>query len=209
MNKFLYINSKIAKRLIKIAEDIVSFEMTDREWKTYSEKHPGAKKENHHIIHVPGKSFRGSDSPEYLKREANAKMKYFQKMKQKHPNYKPIISKENLISTLKNGEYSCISAGVNKEDPKDVQKARQNPNFIKERTTALMNDLDKLGVEYTEIVGDYDGEEPSFLMPAGAKFTVIFLVGIALPLFFIAEIMSESLPTPDGSIIILSGLYCV
>ena len=47
--------NSIQKKIIKIASDLAdemikSFEMTESEWKKYSERHPNAKKENHTII---------------------------------------------------------------------------------------------------------------------------------------------------------------
>ena len=43
-----------------------AFDMTEREWEAYSDKHPNAKRENHHIIPVPGKSYKDSDFDEYM-----------------------------------------------------------------------------------------------------------------------------------------------
>ena len=158
------VNSKIAKVLINAAEDIVSFDMTEREWKEYHKQHPNADKSNHHIIPVPGKEHHKSDHKEYMKREKKAKKEYFKKMKQEHPNYVPIVPKDKFLDILEKGEYSCISAGINGNDPKDVENAKNNPDFIKNRTASLRKDLDKLGVKYTEITGSYGGEEPSFMI---------------------------------------------
>ena len=48
----------MSRRLIKIASQIASdfmnekeaFDMTEREWKIYKKEHPRAEKKNHHII---------------------------------------------------------------------------------------------------------------------------------------------------------------
>lgn len=158
----------IAQKLRKLAKDILSFDMTEDEWKRYKQDHPGAKRWNHHIIPTPKRGTMKYDEWEQAKIEA--KKKYFADMKEKHPNYVPILSRETVENLLKNGEYSCISAGLNTEDPVEKEMAKQiNKNkdiqkFVKDRTEQLKKDLDELGVEYTEIAGKYGKEEPSFLI---------------------------------------------
>ena len=72
--------------------------------------------------------------------------------------------KETMENIIWNGEYSVISSGVNSKDPIDVENCK-NPYFVKQRHESLRKDLDKLGVKYTEVVGNYgDGEEMSFLV---------------------------------------------
>ena len=105
-----------------------------------------------------------------MRREAGAKIEYFKKMKSEHPNYIPMIDKNSFMDILLNGQYSCISAGVNGEDEEDVRRAQEDKNFIKHRTEQLRKDLDRLGVKYTEIVGSYfGGEEPSFMISHNLK----------------------------------------
>jgi hypothetical protein len=161
LEKFIKIASKIAYDFMNEKE---AFDMTEREWEEYSKLHPNAKKENHNIIPVPGKHHKDSDFDEYFQRETKAKVEYFQKMKEIHPNYIPIVRKETMENIIWNGEYSVISAGVNGQDPEDVEKCK-NPEFVKKRHEELRRDLDKLGVKYTEVVGNYgDGEEMSFMV---------------------------------------------
>lgn len=154
----------IVAELIKIAKDIISFDMTEREWEKYHKEHPNANKANHHIIKVPGKHFSQSKYKEYINRQRKAKIKYFKELKQNHPNYIPIVPKKTFDYLIQNKEYSCISAGINPNSQEDINNAKKDPDFIKNRTEQLRKDLDKLGVKYTEIVGNYDGEEPSFLI---------------------------------------------
>ena len=121
LKKIIKIANKISQDHIKQVE---AFEMTEKEWQEYSEKHPGAKRENHTIIPVPGKSYKDSDFNEYMQREIKAKTEYFRKMKELHPNYIPIVNKNNMENIIWNGEYSVISAGVNGQDPEDVEKCK-------------------------------------------------------------------------------------
>lgn len=170
---------KIAKKLIQIADivdkfasrelistvrQLVSFDMTEREWEYYKKEHPNADKRNHHIIPVKGLPHHKSNYKEYMIREKKAKKKYFRELKKQHPNFVPIVKKEEITKLLKDGEYSCISAGVNPRMPEDIENAKKDKNFIKNRTESLRKDLDRLGVKYTEIAGSYGSEEPSFLI---------------------------------------------
>ena len=157
------LNFKIAKQLLKIAKQLLSFDMTEREWQEYHKEHPNADKRNHHIIPVSGKGHHESQHKEYMIRQKKAKIKYFTHMKHLHPNYVPMINKKEFENLLHHGEYSCISAGANPNNPQDVQNSKK-PDFIKNRTESLRKDLDNLGVKYTEITGFYGGEQPSFLI---------------------------------------------
>lgn len=143
-----------------VARIIYSFDMTESEWKRYKKEHPLAEKKNHHIIPDPK-----INRPEEIhKARCKAKSKYFKALKEKHPNFVPIVKKNIIQHTIKHGIYSVISAGVNFADPNDVKRSKIDPEFIRKRTESLRNDLDSLGVRYTEIIGSYDGEEPSFLI---------------------------------------------
>lgn len=169
--RIIKIANKIATDVINEieAKEIESFDMTEREWEEYSKKHPNALRENHNIIPVPGKSHKNSDDfNEYMQREAKAKVEYFKEMKAKHPNYVPIISKEDFSDVISNGEFTCISAGPNTNDPEDVERCK-NHEYLRNRHESLRKDLDKLGVKYTEIVGSYGGEEPSFMITHDLK----------------------------------------
>ena len=118
-------------RLIKIASQIASdfmnkkeaFDMTEREWEIYHKQHPRAKKQNHNIIPVPRNSCNGKNYKDYMRREIKAKRKYFRNLQKKHPNFVPIIEKDDLMKILKSGEYTCISAGINTKSKKDIENA--------------------------------------------------------------------------------------
>lgn len=85
-------------------------------------------------------------------------------MKKLHPNYVPMIKKDEFVDIIMNGEYSCISADVNPDDERDKERCK-DPQYVQKRRDFLRNELDKLGVKYTEIVGSYEGfEEPTFLI---------------------------------------------
>ena len=154
----------IASELLKIAKELLSFDMTEREWQEYHKEHPNANKANHHIIPVKGDPHHRSDYKEYSTREKKAKKKYFRELKKQHPNYVPFVKKDEIEQVLRDGEYTCISAGVNPNMPQDVENARKDKDFIKKRTENLRKDLDSLGVKYTEIAGSYGSEQPSFLI---------------------------------------------
>ena len=162
----------MSKRFIKIASKIASdfmnekeaFDMTLREWEIYHKQHPNAKKENHNIIPVPGDPYSSKTHKAYMRREKQAKKRYYKALQEKHPNFKPLMKKETIMQLLQHGEYSCISAGINPKSKEDKERARNDKNFIKNRTEQLRNDLDALGVEYTEIAGSYGSEETSFLI---------------------------------------------
>jgi hypothetical protein len=73
------------------------------------------------------------------------------------------LSKEQLNTVLSDGFYSVISAGRNPNNADEANLDPTDPKF-KERHEQLRQDLDKLGFKYTEVVGHYGGEEPSFLV---------------------------------------------
>ena len=152
----------------KIASDFMNekeaFDMTEREWEIYHKQHPNAKKENHNIIPVPGDPYSSKTHKSYMRREKQAKKRYYKALQEKHPNFKPLMKKETIMQLLADGEYTCISAGINPKSESDIENAQRDKNFIKKRTEQLRNDLDKLGVEYTEIAGSYGSEETSFLI---------------------------------------------
>jgi len=107
----------IASELLKIAKDLLSFDMTEKEWQEYHKEHPNANKANHHIIPVKGDPHHRSNYQEYSIREKKAKKKYFRELKKQHPNYVPFVKKDEIEQVLRDGEYTCISAGVNPNMP--------------------------------------------------------------------------------------------
>ena len=188
------VNSKIAKVLINAAEDIVSFDMTEREWKEYHKQHPNADKSNHHIIPVPGKEHHKSDHKEYMKREKKAKKEYFKKMKQEHPNYVPIVPKDKFLDILEKGEYSCISAGINGNDPKDVENAKNNPDFI------------LLGIDRDEPIDKVQ----SFIETTGISYPMALDPGANIFALYAernAGITRNVLIGKDGKIVMLTRLF--
>lgn len=85
-----------------------------------------------------------------------------QEAPKQYPN-KITLSKEELNNTLSNGFYSVISAGRNPNNSDEAGLDPNDPKF-KARHEELRGDLEKLGYKYTEVVGHYGGEEPSFLI---------------------------------------------
>ena len=81
IRRIMKIASKIANDTMEEIEQqqVEAFEMTEREWESYSQEHPNAKKENHTIIPVPGKSHKDSDINEYMQRETKAKRNIMKK----------------------------------------------------------------------------------------------------------------------------------
>ena len=73
------------------------------------------------------------------------------------------MDKPKLQETLTKGHFSIISAGKNGNDPKESQMNPDDPMFHK-RHEELRTELEKNGLPYTETVGHYGGEEPSFLV---------------------------------------------
>ena len=123
---------------------------------------------NHHVIPNPEKGT--MDDEEWEQAKIKAKKAYFEDQKLKHPNYIPILSKKSFEDTLFNGEYSCISVGLNPEELKQMQnlsekeREKQLGKLYEQKINALKDDLDQLGIHYTEVVGDYGEEEPSFMI---------------------------------------------
>lgn len=107
---------------------------------------------------------------EWEQAKIKAKKDYFDKEKKKHPNYIPILNKKSFEDTLFNGEYSCISVGLNPEELKQIQDLskeeleKELEKLYEQKINALKDDLDQLGVQYTEVAGDYGAEEPSFMI---------------------------------------------
>jgi len=85
-----------------------------------------------------------------------------QSKKIKYPNMRR-ISKKELETTLSKGYYTIISAGKNPDDPKESGLS-EDSDFFKKRQESLQNDLEKSGVKYTEVIGQYKGSERSFMV---------------------------------------------
>ena len=92
--------NSIQKKIIKIASDLAdemiqSFEMTESEWKKYSEQHPNTKKENHTITpDNQGKSkdsreVKMTDEQEYLHLIADNKNEEIRKEVAENPDIHP------------------------------------------------------------------------------------------------------------------------
>lgn len=150
-----------------------AYQMTRDQWQKYKKQHPNADRSNHTIIDVKKpKKNKTQKQKDYLnkvhKTIVQAKKKHYQKLQQKHPNFQPLVKKQELQKTILQGRYSVISAGFNPNDQKQNLAKEKDPKafkkFINDRTQSLRKDLDELGVKYTEIIGSYDGEQPSFLI---------------------------------------------
>ena len=73
------------------------------------------------------------------------------------------LDKAKLQETLTKGYFSVISAGRN---PNDSKEAVMSPDdeFFHKRHIQLQDELEKHGLQYTEVVGHYGGKESSFLV---------------------------------------------
>ena len=156
----------------------IAFEMTLNEWKSYSEIHPEAKKEDHTIIDEKDvKPAKGETdvmafmrklkekNPSIMKEDAAKHVKSFvarMKEKQDHPN-NVRLNKDELTQSLSKGHYTIISAGRNPNMEGEKDKDPNDP-FFAERSKKLQADLDALNVPYTGAVGHYGGEEHSFMV---------------------------------------------
>lgn len=71
---------ELIQRLIKVAKQILSFDMTEDEWKRYHKEHPNSERKNHHIIPNPKK-----------KPSIKNKMEYARYLREKAENKKKIL----------------------------------------------------------------------------------------------------------------------
>ena len=107
----------IRKRMLKVAnnlmEDVVkSFEMTEDEWKKYSEAHPNAKRENHQI--VPNRKNQGGNGR----------------------NNKNVVRRKYHLNGGKNGAYFGIINDLKKEDPRIVL---ENQRILRQKAESYHN----------------------------------------------------------------------
>ena len=73
------------------------------------------------------------------------------------------MDRPKLQETLTKGHFSIISAGRNGADPEEANMKPDDPFFHK-RHEELRTELEKHGLTYTEAVGHYGSQEPSFLV---------------------------------------------
>lgn len=73
------------------------------------------------------------------------------------------LDKPKLQETLTKGHFTLISAGRNPNDPKESPLKPDDEMFHK-RHEELRGELEKSGMPYTEVVGHYGGQEPTFLV---------------------------------------------
>ncbi len=73
------------------------------------------------------------------------------------------LDKPKLVETLTKGHFTLISAGRNKNYPKEAGLAPDD-EFFHKRHEKLRADLEKAGLPYTEVVGHYGGPESTFLV---------------------------------------------
>ena len=86
-----------------------------------------------------------------------------EQQKQYAPKNMVHLIKQKLNNVLNKGTYSIISAGRNPSHEKEG-KMPANHKYFAKRHEKLRNDLEKANMKYTEVMGVYDGEEPSFLV---------------------------------------------
>jgi hypothetical protein len=73
------------------------------------------------------------------------------------------LAKKDLNNVLSKGHYTIISAGRNPNDPEEA-KMSPDDEFFHKRHQELQNTLERIGYDYTEVVGHYGGKESSFLV---------------------------------------------
>lgn len=149
--------------------EIFAFEMSLSEWKQYKQQHPAANPK-HHTIYPD----RPGEEPEVVKEHIKhkVKQKLKEKVKEKKPEEAPKkkhyknqvrMTKQELQDTLTKGNYTIISAGRNPNNPEEA-KREPDDEFFHKRHEQLQDELESLGVPYTQVVGHYGGKEPSFLV---------------------------------------------
>lgn len=74
-----------------------------------------------------------------------------------------ILSKQALDDLLHHGDYSIISAGRNPNDPEEAKYSQKDERWLA-RHAKLRADVEKLGLNYTEVEGYYGGHEMSFIV---------------------------------------------
>ena len=112
--------NSIQKKIIKIASDLAdemikSFEMTESEWKKYSEQHPNAKKENHTVT---------PDSQEKSKGVTKGMDDYLMRTEPLYCAMHP-LTREDQLDELSNSDDRFIRSAVARNPsthPKTLEK---------------------------------------------------------------------------------------
>lgn len=73
------------------------------------------------------------------------------------------LDKPKLKEILSKGHFTILSAGRNPNDPKEKNMSPDD-KYFHQRHEDLIDMLEALELPYSEVVGHYDGEEPSFLV---------------------------------------------
>jgi hypothetical protein len=107
-------------------------------------------------------------TPEKPKEEGTPKKPEGEKPEDKKPEPKKykhhvVLSRSDLERTLSKGYYTILSAGRNYNDAKE-KEMDQSDSFFHKRHKELRDELEKKNLNYTEVVGNYDGIEDSFLV---------------------------------------------
>ena len=77
--------------------------------------------------------------------------------------HRVVLDKPKLEETLSKGYFTILSAGRNPNDPKE-KAMEPDDKYFHERHEDLIDMLEGIGLPYTEVVGHYSGQEPSFLV---------------------------------------------
>ena len=73
------------------------------------------------------------------------------------------LDKPKLEEMLSKGYFTILSAGRNPNDPKE-KEMKPDDKYFHDRHEDLIDMLEELELPYSEVVGHYGGEEPSFLV---------------------------------------------
>ena len=157
----------ITKRLAKIASSL--------SWKILAEdarwEHPTSERKQWRRK-LPDGSYEYRDAPPD---EEGSKQQVPQQQKETPKKEEPaktekkvykhhvVLDKKALEDTLSHGYFSIVSAGRNPNDPKE-EKMKPDDEFFHKRHDELKNELEKLGLNYTDAVGHYRGKEPSYIV---------------------------------------------
>lgn len=108
----------------------------------------------------PDGTYEYRDTPPGEKNKSQIKPKEKEIVRFKH---RVTLDKPKLEKVLSKGYFTILSAGQNPNDPKE---AKMNPHdkYFHDRHGDLIDMLEALELPYSEVVGHYGGQEPSFLV---------------------------------------------
>lgn len=103
------------------------------------------------------------DKSKVIQDKPQLKWKPDKNVKHIKPKNHAILDKNLLKEVLDKGYFTILSAGPNFRDNVE-NKMKKDDEYFHERHLALRDELERTGMPYTEVMGHYEGEEPSFLV---------------------------------------------